>query len=308
MSWHDYHPVWHVLMPKRSNNHKARIWHPAGLLWMIAIAAVMPMWLHYMSIQQPDVLGYASQISIEEVVNLTNQQRAQNGLPPLVLNEKLSVSARAKGENMIAENYWSHVSPSGTQPWYFFSQSGYNYRHAGENLARDFPTASAAMTAWMASPTHRDNILSPRYEDVGIAVMDGQLDGRETTLIVSHFGSQPSPVVAQLPEAASDSQTVSARVVNETPTEVLGQQGAVEHYVANVDVEALSEVPVYSPLDLTKSWSLAIAILVALVLMVDIYVVSHNQVARMSGRPVAHLMILATFILAILLTQPGLIL
>lgn len=308
MSWHDYHPVWHVLLPKRSNNHHARLWHPVGLLWLIALAAVMPVWVHFITVQRPDVLGYASQIRVEEIVNLTNQQRAANGLPPLVLNDALNHSAAAKADDMLRQDYWSHVSPGGTQPWFFFSQAGYNYRHAGENLARDFPDASSAMTAWMASPTHRDNILSSKYVDVGIAVVDGDLDGKDTTLIVTHFGSQPTSDVAQIPDATSETRDEATLTVLDEV--VLGEQevDGLTHQVESGEVVLVEPVPVFTPLDITKSWSIAIAGLVIGVLLLDMYIVSRKQVARMSGRPLAHMLILGTFIIAIILTRPGLIL
>jgi len=94
------------------------------------------------------------------------------------------------------------------QPWKWFSDVGYNYSSAGENLAKNYPTAGATVQAWMNSQTHRENILKSEYVDVGFAVVDGQLDGQNTTLVVALYGA---PVAAV--EAASTQPTFSAPAV-----------------------------------------------------------------------------------------------
>jgi hypothetical protein len=66
----------------------------------------------------------------------------------------------------------------------------YNYTYAGENLAMNFSEAEDALSAWLASPTHRDNILSQNYEDIGVAVVVGEINGTETTLVVQLFGQR----------------------------------------------------------------------------------------------------------------------
>lgn len=100
-----------------------------------------------------------------------------------------------KVRDMFEQQYWAHVAPNGSTPWSWFSKAGYDYAFAGENLAKNFTTTGAAMTAWMASPAHRDNILNTNYTDVGFAVMDGVLNGRNTTLVVALY-AQPAESVA----------------------------------------------------------------------------------------------------------------
>jgi len=73
--------------------------------------------------------------------------------------------------------------------------AGYNYDSAGENLAKDFTTDSSTVAAWMASPSHRANILNANYQDVGFAVMDSMLNGHPTTLIVALYGSPETTAV-----------------------------------------------------------------------------------------------------------------
>lgn len=138
----------------------------------------------------PTVLGITANISIQDLLNQTNQKRQENGLPPVVLNDQLTRAAEMKGDDMFAKNYWAHVSPDGVTPWVFIKNAGYDYLYAGENLARGFTTATDTVNAWMASPTHRENLLSPNFKDIGFAVKTGTLTGSETILVVQEFGSK----------------------------------------------------------------------------------------------------------------------
>jgi uncharacterized protein YkwD len=135
------------------------------------------------------VLAYATDINVAQLFAQTNQERVSNGLPALRLDSRLNSSAGLKAANMFSDNYWAHVSPGGIQPWYWFTQAGYAYSYAGENLAKDFDTTAGVMTGWMNSSGHRANILNPNYVDVGFAVQNGTLQGGQTTLVVAHYGS-----------------------------------------------------------------------------------------------------------------------
>ncbi len=66
-------------------------------------------------------MGYASSISLDEVLRLTNERRKEAGLSPLKLDPVLSQAAKSKGEDMLNKDYWAHVSPDGVEPWKFFS-------------------------------------------------------------------------------------------------------------------------------------------------------------------------------------------
>ena len=122
-------------------------------------------------------------ITTDQVLVLTNQQRAQSGLAALAISNQLSSAASAKAADMFQNQYWAHVSPSGKEPWDFISASGYSYRVAGENLARDFNHTGDMVQAWMDSPTHRANIMNGRYTETGLAVVNGSVAGCR-----NHFG------------------------------------------------------------------------------------------------------------------------
>lgn len=131
----------------------------------------------------------ASNITSQSIIKLTNQERAASGLNTLNVDSRLSAAALAKANNMLEEQYWDHFGPNGETPWQFIRAQGYNYIYAGENLAKGFQTAEGVHEAWMASPTHAANIMSPNYKDIGVAVVEGVLLGKRTILVVQMFGN-----------------------------------------------------------------------------------------------------------------------
>lgn len=138
----------------------------------------------------PEVM--ASSVTPSNIIALTNQQRAAAGLNTLNVDSRLTAAAQAKANNMFSEQYWDHFGPNGETPWMFISQAGYQYVYAGENLAKGFRTAEGVHEAWMASQTHRDNIMSGNYKDIGVAVVEGVLLGKQTILVVQMFGNLTS--------------------------------------------------------------------------------------------------------------------
>lgn len=131
----------------------------------------------------------ASDITTDKVIALTNASRAEAGESALVVNSKLSQAAEMKASDMIANNYFSHTSPAGKTPWVWIQKENYDYVYAGENLAMDFHSAEKMEDAWIASPSHRANILNQNYHEIGAAVKEGIINGHETTLAVVMFGS-----------------------------------------------------------------------------------------------------------------------
>jgi len=132
----------------------------------------------------------ASQVTPEDIIQLTNQERKTLGLQSLLESEVLNKVAFLKAQDMIGNNYFAHTSPSGLDPWYWFKQASYSYKYAGENLAMDFESAQSVMKAWMKSKTHRDNIVSEKFQEIGVAVMNGVMDGKETQVAVQVFGTK----------------------------------------------------------------------------------------------------------------------
>jgi uncharacterized protein YkwD len=124
------------------------------------------------------------------VLNYTNAQRINNGLKPLTENSKLDASAKLKVEDMFKNQYFEHVSPTGVGISNLAQQVDYEYILIGENLALgNFENDQKLVEAWMASPGHRENILNSKYQEIGIAVMEGTYQGEKTWMAVQHFAS-----------------------------------------------------------------------------------------------------------------------
>lgn len=108
--------------------------------------------------------GYESQ-----VLALTNQERAKQGLQPCTgTDANLNRSARAKSEDMAANNYFAHDSPTYGDPFAMMRNFGVQYSSAGENIAMGQPTPEAVVAAWMNSPGHRANIMNGSFTHLGI--------------------------------------------------------------------------------------------------------------------------------------------
>ena len=123
--------------------------------------------------ETPDAGSTVSNLE-KQVADLVNAQRAQRGLAPLTLSDKLSDGARAKSKDMAQNNYFSHTSPTYGSPFDMMKAFGITYRTAGENIAKGYASAEAVVTAWMNSEGHRENILDPDYTAIGIGyVADG---------------------------------------------------------------------------------------------------------------------------------------
>ncbi len=116
-----------------------------------------------------------------------NQQRGAAGVAALQLDPTLELVARQRAEDMASKGYFSHTSPTGVTAFTLLDGRGYKYAIAGENIARnnypDAQTVDTAMTGFMNSPGHRENILEPRYTRVGIAMAIGA-DGMKYFAVV----------------------------------------------------------------------------------------------------------------------------
>lgn len=104
----------------------------------------------------------------KEVVELTNKERAKQGLKALSVDSKLSKSARAKSQDMKDKNYFSHTSPTYGSPFDQMKQFGITYKSAGENIAQGQRSPQEVVTAWMNSEGHRANILNKSYTHIGV--------------------------------------------------------------------------------------------------------------------------------------------
>lgn len=278
------HPFITLFAPHPHNNHKAKILRPRSIVILIGLFIMGRSIVDITVGLKPGVLGFASQIDPDKVIELTNSERLSAGVTLLKENSELDQAALAKATDMFENNYWAHISPTGTEPWYFITQSGYQYKHAGENLARDFSNPKDVVTAWMASPTHRQNLLDDRYKDIGVAVVDGYINGVETTIVVQLFGSTQDSVARIASTTVSN--TVFAR---EVPDKLIPSSGL-------------------SPMDLSRAWSLAFVILIMFALSLDWIFVLRYNIIRISGKTWAHLTYFVGLAIILLIIRQGIIL
>lgn len=134
----------------------------------------------------------ATLINTSNVIEFVNKERVDVGIEPLKENELLDTVAQKKLDNMMEENYFAHTSPSGTDPWEWFLQSGYNFSYAGENLATEFNDVYKQHRGWMNSPKHKQNILDEKFLYTGVAVGQRKVDGEDVTLTVQVFATPSS--------------------------------------------------------------------------------------------------------------------
>ena len=173
---------------------------------------------------------FFAEVNSNAILSLTNEFRRKNGLSELKVNPLLNEIAKEKASDMINKKYFSHNSPDGLTPWYWFIKNNYNYKYAGENLAIDFIDSSQVIEAWLNSPSHRANLLNQNYQEIGVAVVSGDIEGYETTLVVQVFGTPketpaPQPLTVVYPEAAvvSPILEISPRVIAQEEINIPGE-------------------------------------------------------------------------------------
>jgi Cysteine-rich secretory protein family len=183
------------------------------------------------------------------IVDLTNEERNTENLTRLARNEVLDSAAQRKAEDMAKNSYFAHYSPDGVSPWYWFEISGYDYLHAGENLAVHFTESDEVVEAWMNSPTHRSNIMNGQYAEIGVGTARGEYKGRPTIYVVQLFGTPraPQPSLSEVAGArtADDSSEITIEKVSpsDVPADVAPATIAVRETVPAVPIPQDGEVP-----------------------------------------------------------------
>ena len=148
------------------------------------------------------------------LVDLANTDRVSEDIGTLKVSPILQAAAQAKANDMAAKGYFAHISPEGLDSWYWFKQAGYSFSYAGENLAADFSDSADVEKAWLASPTHRANLMNAHFTEIGIATAEGTYEGHPTTFVVQMFGTPPPSKLAQgAPQAAASSEKLASVAV-----------------------------------------------------------------------------------------------
>jgi len=127
----------------------------------------------------------------ELLVTLTNAERAERGLDPLLSCGNLHIAAQRHAQDMEDQNFFEHTNPfTGDDPSARAIQAGYE-AGAGENIAMGYPSPKSVTRGWMNSDGHRENILRG-YTHLGIGIAlggSGDYGDGEWFYWVQNFGN-----------------------------------------------------------------------------------------------------------------------
>ena len=185
----------HTFVPHHGNDYKPHFFREHVILSFL-IGSIFLLLLSFTTYIVIRTTTYGSSVVSTVLIDLTNEIRKEQGLNLLLYNKQLSTAATLKGNDMVLRQYFAHYAPDGTTPWHWFEKVGYNFNFAGENLAINFRSSTEVQKAWLASPKHRDNILDPKFEDIGIATVPGVTSDKVVLFVVQLFGKQ-KPVIGQ---------------------------------------------------------------------------------------------------------------
>ncbi len=189
----------HYFISQGGNQYRPKILQPNLLrAYSILLILVKVALTGFLFLSYPTYGEFASFTS-GQIIELTNVERQKSGLSALSANALLSKAAANKAQDMLAKGYFDHTGPDGSRPWDWISSAGYGYLYAGENLAKDFTNAASTVAALMNSASHKKNILNENYKDIGVAVADGLMNGKQTIVMVQFFGALTAPAPAPEP-------------------------------------------------------------------------------------------------------------
>lgn len=222
-------------LPHRDNRQ-----HPHLLRYgAIAVALVLVFAIESFSVlQSRQFTGSAVQMGAvlpSVIIALTDQERSSAHLESLESDPLLTQAAQAAADDMAQKGYFAHVSPQGQTPWDWLAGVGYRYQYAGENLAVNFQDSQQLVDAWMSSPTHRANVLSPNYTATGVGMASGTYEGQQVVFVVQFYAS-PLPAAAEQPTVAS-AKAPATQAPTTSPT---------KHPVPATPAVAAAEVPLVS--------------------------------------------------------------
>ncbi len=294
-----------IFVPSQENNFRPKFLESRVLIWCLLALFILKLITVPFLIYFPKSALF-SDISKIILIELLNKDRQSAGLQSLKENTVLDNAAVLKAQDILEKDYFSHQSPEGATPWYWFKIAGYNYKIAGENLAIGFLDSTEIHQAWLDSSSHRANILNSDYKDVGIAILTGDFQGNETTVVVQLFGTSQqittTPKVQTKEQAKETAPTEPERTEKEQT--LSAEFNSIKQEIAPVLEEAQEKATFnflsflssdyYKILQITIYGFLA---LVILVLLVNIFVRIDIQHLDLILKALGFIVVLVLFIL-----------
>jgi uncharacterized protein YkwD len=238
--WKDF---LHHLIPTGGNAYRPHLLTTPWLIFFLTIVLTSEGIFVGSLVVQQSGMQLTGAVLQGEVIALTNGERAQNNVGLLHENNLLDAAAQAKADDMAKHGYFSHVGPDGKEPWAWISQAGYAYQSAGENLAVRFSDSADVVNAWMASPSHRANMVKPVYTEIGVGTAQGQFEGTPTTYVVQYFATPFSVASAQSAQQSEVPAAVTPVAQARVAAQVAGAETNTEVAVATPTTSPIFSTP-----------------------------------------------------------------
>jgi len=207
ISWFKKH-----FIPHAGNDHRPHFLRKENIQNVVAVVLFLEIFTFLIpTLTRINMTGGMAAVLPAVLADLTNEERQSQNLQNLIVSPILNKAAEMKARDMATKNYFAHTSPEGKTPWYWLSQVGYQYQYAGENLAINFSDSKDVTNAWMASPTHKANIVKGNYTEIGTGIAKGIYEGRET-IFVAQVYANPLPKIIKQTE-----QKTEVKIIEEAP-------------------------------------------------------------------------------------------
>jgi len=178
-----------TFLPHKKNNPRPLFWHPVSVSFLSLALLFICSFLTFGQKENLTENSLLGDVRSGAIISFTNKERSAIGVQVLTESKTLENAAILKAQDMARNGYFAHYSPEGLSPWFWFDRAGYEYQKAGENLAVNFDDSKEVVSAWMNSPTHKENILKNGYSEIGVGTAEGMYKGKKATFVVQLFAT-----------------------------------------------------------------------------------------------------------------------
>lgn len=176
------------------------------------------------------------------MLDLINAERAVVSAKPLVFDDRLQTSSESHSQWMLATDSFSHQGVNGSTPAQRMENAGYDFTGtwaSGENIAwvslrppdGNLDEVRLMHENLMNSPSHRENILNPSFEEIGIGIELGNMQGWDAAVVTQNFGLSSAPSIPPSIAVADGNHLVDdAFYLSRNPDVAAAGMDPEEHY------------------------------------------------------------------------------